>query len=86
MGEGASEASEQHKILSAAHRKGQRCLFEFSAHPGVTRVANKARLLSNNPASGAAMVWGISLLSFGVTQIKTPRLLGIRGETHGAIK
>lgn len=35
VSEGASEASGQHKILSAAHRKGQRCLLEFSAHDRV---------------------------------------------------
>lgn len=71
VSEGASEASEQHKILSAAPRKGHRCLFKFSAHATVTRAANKARLLSNNPVSGPATVWGISPQSFGVTQMKT---------------
>lgn len=59
--EGASETSEKHKILSAAHRKGHRCLFKLSAHATVThKAANKARLLSNNPDSGPATVWGIS--------------------------
>lgn len=81
VSEGASEVSEQHKILSAAHRKGLGCLFKCSAHTTLTRVANKTRLLSNNPVSGAATVWGILLQNFGVTQMKTRRLLGIRGDS-----